>query len=94
VVGVNAFVQDAPPVPVTTVDPRVEVEQIERLQSVRARRDTSAHASALDRLGRALQGTDNLLPYVLDAVNAYATVGEIANVLRGAWGEHVQRPVA
>ncbi len=94
VVGVNAFVQDAPPVPVTTVDPRVETDQIRRLESVRARRDRSAHAAALGQLERALQGTDNLLPYILDAVNAHATVGEIANALRGAWGEHAQRPMA
>jgi len=91
VVGVNAFVQDAPPVPVTTVDPRVEVDQIERLQSMRARRDPNAHAAALGRLEGALHSEGNLLPYVLDAVKAYATVGEIANVLRGAWGQHEQR---
>jgi methylmalonyl-CoA mutase N-terminal domain/subunit len=94
VVGVNAFVQDAAPVPVTTVDPRVEIDQIRRLESVRARRDRSAHAATLERLERALQGTDNLLPYILDAVNAHATVGEIANALRDAWGEHAQRPMA
>jgi methylmalonyl-CoA mutase N-terminal domain/subunit len=91
VVGVNAFVQDAPPVPVTTVDPRVEVDQIERLQSMRARRDPHAHAAALGRLEGALHGEGNLLPYILDAVKAYATVGEIANILRGAWGQHEQR---
>jgi len=94
VVGVNAFVQDAPPVPVTKVDPRVEIDQIERLHSLRARRDRSAHGAALDRLAGAVRSTDNLLPYVLDAANAYATVGEIADVLRRAWGEHLQRPVA
>src|SRR5258708_7825293 len=94
VVGVNAFVQDAPPVPVTTVDPRVETDQIRRLESVRARRDRSAHAAALGQLERALQGTDNLLPYILDAVNSHATVGEIANALRSACGEHAQRLLA
>jgi methylmalonyl-CoA mutase N-terminal domain/subunit len=90
VVGVNAFVQEAAPVPVTVVDPRIEAEQIARLHAVRAKRDGAAHAAALDGVGRAARGSDNVLPYVLEAVRAYATVGEIANVLRAAWGEHVE----
>jgi methylmalonyl-CoA mutase, N-terminal domain len=90
VVGVNAFVQDAAPVPVTVVDPRNELEQVERLRAMRARRDAQAHAAALANVDRAARGSDNVLPRVLDAVKAYATVGEIANVLRGAWGEHVE----
>jgi methylmalonyl-CoA mutase N-terminal domain/subunit len=90
VVGVNAFVQDAAPVPVTQVDPRIEAEQVERLRAMRARRDASAHASALERVEQAARGTDNVLPHVLAAVKAYATVGEIAGVLRTAWGEHVE----
>jgi methylmalonyl-CoA mutase N-terminal domain/subunit len=90
VVGVNDFRQDAPPIPVTTVDPRIEVDQVERLRAIRAKRDAKAHAAAIERVDRAARGSDNLLPHILDAVKAFATVGEIANVLRAAWGEHVE----
>jgi methylmalonyl-CoA mutase N-terminal domain/subunit len=90
VVGVNAFVQDSAAVPLAPVDPSIESSQVERLQSMRARRDPVAHGRALDRIDRAARGTDNLVSHILDAVKAYATVGEIADVLRGVWGEHVE----
>jgi methylmalonyl-CoA mutase N-terminal domain/subunit len=90
VVGVNAFTQDAAPVPAMVVDPRVESEQVERLRAMRARRDARAHAAALEKVQRAAHGKDNVLPPLLEAVKAYATVGEISNVLREAWGEHVE----
>ena len=90
VVGVNAFVQDSAPVPVMRVDPRTESEQVERVRATRARRDAQAHAATLARLEVAARGEENLLPRVLDAVKAYATVGEIADVFRAVWGEHVE----
>ncbi len=90
VVGVNAFVQDSAAVPLAPIDPSIESSQVERLRAVRARRDPVAHARALDRIDRAARETDNLVPYILDAVKAYATVGEIAAVLRRVWGEHVE----
>src|SRR5580658_9556084 len=89
-VGVNAFTQDAAPVPVTAVDPRIESEQVERLRALRARRDARAHATALEKVELAARGRANVLPPLLEAVKAYATVGEISNVLRAAWGEHVE----
>jgi methylmalonyl-CoA mutase N-terminal domain/subunit len=88
VVGVNAFVQDAAPVPVAQTDPSVESSQIEKLRALRARRDATVHAAALDRVERAARSTDNVVPHLLDALKAYATVGEIADVLRHVWGEH------
>jgi methylmalonyl-CoA mutase, N-terminal domain len=88
IVGVNAFIQDAEPVPVMKVDPRIESEQVERLRAMRARRDGGLHATALEKVDRAARSRDNVLPRVLEAVKASATVGEIANVLRDAWGEH------
>jgi methylmalonyl-CoA mutase N-terminal domain/subunit len=93
VVGVNAFIQDAPPVPVTAVNPRIESEQVESVRAMRSRRGARAHQAALENIGRAARGRDNVLPHILEAVKAYATVGEIANVLRAAWGEHVETPV-
>jgi methylmalonyl-CoA mutase N-terminal domain/subunit len=90
VVGVNAFEQDSPPLPVTTIDPRRESEQVERLRALRARRDPGPHAAALERLREAARGSANVLPFILDAVKAFATVGEISAVLRDEWGEHVE----
>jgi methylmalonyl-CoA mutase N-terminal domain/subunit len=90
VVGVNAFTQEAAPVPVMKVDPRVEADQVQRLRAMRSRRDAKGHAAALERVERAARGAENVMPHVLEAVKAYATVGEIANVLRGCWGEHVE----
>jgi methylmalonyl-CoA mutase N-terminal domain/subunit len=88
VVGQNAYVQESAPVPVMTIDPRIEREQVERLRAFRATRDASAHAAALAKIEAAAKGSDNLVPLVLDAVKTGATVGEISNVLRGVWGEH------
>jgi methylmalonyl-CoA mutase N-terminal domain/subunit len=92
VVGVNAFVQDAAPVPVSTLDTHIESDQVERLRAIRARRDARAHRAALEHVEQSARGSDSVLPPILEAVKAFATVGEIANVLRGAWGEHVETP--
>jgi len=88
IVGQNAFTQDAAHVPVLRIDPKLEQEQVERTRAVRARRADAPHASSLEALERAAKGSDNLLPLILEAVKADATVGEISNVLRGVWGEH------
>jgi methylmalonyl-CoA mutase N-terminal domain/subunit len=93
VVGQNAYVQDAPPVPVLKVDPGIERAQVERVRALRARRDRASHAAALARIEVAARGTENLLPPILEAVKAHATVGEISNVLRAVWGEHQERLV-
>ncbi len=90
IVGLNDFVQDAPPVPVMTIDPSAERAQVERVRAVRAKRDESRFTEALRKIDSAARGTDNLLPLILDAVKASATVGEIAGVLREAWGEHTE----
>jgi methylmalonyl-CoA mutase N-terminal domain/subunit len=90
IVGLNDFVQDAPPVPVMKINPEIERAQVERVCAVRANRNESAYAEALRKVEAAAKGTDNLLPFILDAVKARGTVGEIASVLRGVWGEHVE----
>ena len=88
IVGVNEFVQDSPHVEVMKIDPQIERDQTERVRAVRARRDASKHAECLRRIEAAARGNDNLLPIILDAVKAEATVGEVAGVLREVWGEH------
>jgi len=89
VVGVNRF-QSAEEQPIKTlrVDPAMERNQIERLQAVRARRDSAASEAALRKLEAAARGTENLLPNILECVEALATVGEISDRLRGVWGEY------
>ncbi|HEY8990015.1 MAG TPA: methylmalonyl-CoA mutase family protein, partial [Candidatus Limnocylindrales bacterium] len=62
--------------------------QIERVRRVRSERDAAAWSASLDRLEAAARGNDNLLPPIIDAVKAYATVGEISDRLRAAFGVH------
>ena len=90
VVGVNKFVDEeatAHP-PLQRIDPEGERRQVEGLRRVRAERDPAAWAAALERLDQAARGSDNLLPPLIEAVGAYATVGEISDRLRAVWGEH------
>jgi methylmalonyl-CoA mutase N-terminal domain/subunit len=89
VVGVNRYVQTAPtPIPVFRVDPELERGQVERVRALRARRDQGRAARALEQVECAARSTDNLLPVILEAVESYATVGEISDRLRGAFGEY------
>jgi methylmalonyl-CoA mutase N-terminal domain/subunit len=75
------------------IDPAVERRQVERLQSLRRRRDASQVQTALARLETAARGTDNLMPLIIEAVEAYATLGEIADTLRQIFGEHQENIV-
>jgi len=89
VVGVNKFRDEAGLTPPTQkIDPEGERRQVEGLRRVRAERDSAAWAAALARLEGTARGTDNVLPAMIEAVKAYATVGEISDCLRMVWGEH------
>jgi len=89
VVGVNDFVvEQEEPIPVAKVDPALEREQCARVAAARARRNAAEHQRALQALDDAAQGTANLLPPIIGAVKAMATVGEIADVLRKRFGEY------
>src|ERR1700724_3676924 len=89
VVGVNEFVaEEARAIPTLRVYPQIEQQQVRRLQSVRARRDTNKTKAAIAELERRAATTENLLPAILGAVEAYATVGEISDTLRRAFGEY------
>jgi methylmalonyl-CoA mutase N-terminal domain/subunit len=89
VVGVNQFVSDTPKPRTLRVDPKIEREQVERLRAVRAKRDAAAHAAALERLEAAARDPHGeLMPQVLSAVEALATIGEITGVLRRVFGEY------
>jgi len=94
VVGVNEFVsKEAARVPVFVVDERVAAEQCRRLQEVRAHRDSHRVQEALKSLGEAAAGTGNLLPTILEAVRASATIGEICDTLRAVFGVHQETVV-
>jgi methylmalonyl-CoA mutase, N-terminal domain len=89
VVGVNEYVlTEEEPVPVAKIDPALEREQCARVAATRSRRNAAEHARALTTLDDAAQGTANLLPPIVGAVKALATVGEIADVLRKRFGEY------
>jgi len=89
VVGVNKFRDDEVATPPThRIDPEGERRQIERVRKVRAERSAEAWGSAMDELERVALADGNLMPAILGAVRAYATVGEISDRLRVTWGEH------
>ena len=90
VVGVNRFASEGTdvPVPIQRIDEALERRQVERVRAVRQKRDPSVFAAALQAVEDAARGGENLMPRILSAVEAYATVGEIANVLRGVFGEY------
>jgi len=89
VVGVNCFeLEDEPATDILTIDPRAEDEQVARLAAFRAGRDATRVATARAALETAARGESNLMPTILDAVRAGATLGEIADTLRAVFGEH------
>jgi len=89
IVGVNQFVaQEEPPLPILQVDESVARHQNERLRKLRAERSREAVERHLARLTGAAQGTENLMPHILDCVKAYATLGEICDALRQVFGTY------
>ncbi len=95
VVGVNQFVQPATnPIPVLRIDPGIEKAQVDRLQRLRQKRNAARVEAALRCVEEAAGGGDNLLPLILEAVEAYATVGEISHALRRVFGEYKGAAVA
>ena len=89
VVGVNAFQADEhEPVEILKIDESVAEAQVVRLRKVKAERDPRAVAGALGRVEAAARGTANLVPPVLEAVKAYATLGEVSDVFRRVWGQY------
>ena len=89
VVGVNEFItEETQGGEYLTVDPAVGEQQTAALNRMKARRDNAAVTASLTALRQAAQGTDNLMPYLIDAVKTYATLGEICGVLRDVFGEY------
>jgi len=92
VVGVNRFADGAAPdIPVLRIDPAIERDQIARLAAFRAARDGARVEARLAEVRQAAEGTANVIPVFVEAVDAGATLGELAAVLRAVFGTHAAR---
>jgi methylmalonyl-CoA mutase, N-terminal domain len=91
IVGVNDYVDKKPiPIPLLEFDPVGYSRQVARLQKLRRERDNGRLGQALDHLRLACLGTENTMPHLLDAVRAYATLGEIVDVMKGVFGTYTE----
>lgn len=89
IVGVNAYQDNKPiSIPILEMDPRGYKRQIARLKQVRASRDQGRVGQTLDRLRIACRGTENTMPFILEAVRSYATLGEIVDVMKEVFGKY------
>ena len=94
VVAVNEFVAaDQPPPEILYIDDSAGDLQLARLERLKAARDNDAVRRALDRLQAAARSTSNVMAPILEAVRAYATVGEMCDALRDVWGEYEEVPI-
>ncbi|HEX7794953.1 MAG TPA: methylmalonyl-CoA mutase family protein [Vicinamibacterales bacterium] len=94
IVGVNEFVQeDEQPIEILYIDDTAAEKQLEKLDMLRRTRDQGRVTQTLDRLRAAAGTTENLMPPILEAVRAYATLGEMCDALRDAWGEYEEVPI-
>ena len=92
IVGVNRFQSDDPPIELLQIGEDSARRQTAKLAALRARRDNGNVQKTLDALRRAAEGTENTMPLLLDAVRAYATLGEICDALRGVFGTYQETP--
>jgi methylmalonyl-CoA mutase N-terminal domain/subunit len=89
VVGVNKYRDDDEPNPeYFKVDPTLAAQQQQKLERLRADRDSTAAETALERLRTAAAGDENMMPAIIGAVHAYCTLGEICGAMRGVFGEY------
>ena len=95
IVGVNRYqLEDEQPLEILRIDPKLEQQQVERVQALRARRDSAAVERTLGALKRAAaQDGVNLMPPILEASRAYVTMGEMCDALREVWGVWRETPV-
>jgi methylmalonyl-CoA mutase N-terminal domain/subunit len=91
IVGVNGYQDDQPlSIPLVKMDPVGYARQVERIRKLRLERDNGRVGQALDRLRLACQGTGNTMPFLLDCVRAYATLGEIMGVMKSVFGKYTE----
>jgi methylmalonyl-CoA mutase N-terminal domain/subunit len=91
IVGVNQYLSDEnPKKDILKIDPIIEEKQINKLGTLKRRRNSQAVEEALKELKKAALGSENLFPFILNAVKCYATLGEISNTLRDVFGEYTE----
>jgi methylmalonyl-CoA mutase N-terminal domain/subunit len=90
IIGVNDYKTEEPecPIELLRIDPNVERDQLAGLQRLKRERDNTKVKQTLERLHRATEKDENLMPVMIEAVKAYATLGEISDVLRQVYGEY------
>jgi methylmalonyl-CoA mutase N-terminal domain/subunit len=94
IVGVNEFIQrDERPISILYIDESAGEKQLAKLERLKAARDSQLVRRTLDTLSATARTRDNLMPAILDAVRAYATVGEMCDALRSEWGEYEETPI-
>jgi methylmalonyl-CoA mutase N-terminal domain/subunit len=94
IVGVNDFVQeDDPPIETLYIDESTADTQLAKLDRLKKTRDNDRVGRALDALGAAAEAGENVMPPILEAVRAYATLGEMCDALRQVWGEYEEVPI-
>src|SRR5207249_10379583 len=94
IVGVNDFVnEDDPPIGTLYIDESASDCQLARLARVRKSRDNGRVRAALDALQEGARGPANTMPLLIEAVRAYATLGEMCDALRHVWGEYEETPI-
>ena len=88
-IGVNKYAEDDyEKIPILVIDEKVEKEQVARLKALKARRDQGRHAAALKKLGEAAAANENVMPHLVEAAEADATVGEMMHTLEGVYGRY------
>ena len=93
-VGVNEYTEDEQiDIPILKMDSEGERRQMNRLNDIRNNRDEVKYNQALERLLKAAEGQENMMPHILEAVRAHATLGETCNVLRDVFGEYYEPPI-
>ena len=95
IVGVNRYTHEgeSQDIELLKIDPGVERQQVESLRKVRRERDQAKADGAREELKRRAEGTDNLMPAIIDCARAHVTQGEIVEVLKGVFGEYKERPI-
>ncbi|MHA2497011.1 MAG: methylmalonyl-CoA mutase family protein, partial [Candidatus Hodarchaeales archaeon] len=94
IVGVNNYILDEDtPIPILRIDPELSKKQCDRLKHVKATRNNKKVQDILERLRSAAEGTENLMPIIVEAVREYATVQEICDVFRDIFGEYEEPAV-
>jgi methylmalonyl-CoA mutase N-terminal domain/subunit len=88
VVGVNSYVTEEKPLDILQIDETVPRRQAERLNKLRADRSSDEVARRLTALRNAAQGSENLMPFIYDAVKSYATLGEMCDAMKDVFGTY------